>query len=221
MWSRVRDFAKETGARLHGGTGEDPRPTSISLGDQEVPGDFRRVLLRELRTSRSRNWLKKWTSLAEQGGLAQTFSQTPESNFWIRDCRFMRYREYRFAIKARLNLLPVAAHKIKYGGSVASTRCKGCTGNIETQEHMLNVCPRNMPQIKARHDKVMERQRSRAIWEQSSSIRRSRTVGDYNGRTLLSSMRNRKRLTWSTLPVPVRQLPISGRGSWTSMQMSS
>ena len=69
----------------------------------------------------------------------------------------MRYREYRFAIKARLNLLPVAAHKIKYGGSVASTRCKGCTGNIETQEHMLNVCPRNMPQIKARHDKVMER----------------------------------------------------------------
>ena len=29
--------------------------------------------------------------------------------------------------------------------------------NVETQEHMLNVCPRNMPQIKACHDKVMER----------------------------------------------------------------
>ena len=157
LWSRVRDFVGEAGVRLHGGTDEDPKPTGVSVGDREIPGDFRRVLLRELRTKRAQSWLKKWTSLGEQGSLAQTFSQTSESNFWIRDCRFLRYREYRFAIKARLNLLPVAAHKIKYGGSVASARCKGCTGNIETQEHMLSVCPRNMPKIKARHDKVMER----------------------------------------------------------------
>ena len=32
------------------------------------------------------------------------------SNFWIRDCWFLRYKEYRFAIKAHLNLLVVAAH---------------------------------------------------------------------------------------------------------------
>ena len=113
----------------------------VSLRDWEISGDFRRVLLRELRTERVRFWLKKWTSLAEQGGLAQCFSQVPESNFWIRDCWFLRYREYRFAIKAHLNLLPVAAHKIKYGGSVASTRCKGCTGSIDTQEHITyNQC---------------------------------------------------------------------------------
>ena len=34
------------------------------------------------------------------------------------------------------------------------TRCKGCTGNIETQEHCLNVCQAN---IKARHDRTTER----------------------------------------------------------------
>ena len=40
---------------------------------------------------------------------------------------------------------------------MASTRCKGCTGNIETQEHMLSVCLKNTPRIKECHDKVMER----------------------------------------------------------------
>ena len=40
---------------------------------------------------------------------------------------------------------------------MASTRCKGCTGSVETQEHCLSVCSANMPAMKARHDKVMER----------------------------------------------------------------
>ena len=86
MWRRVRDFAQETGVRLHGGTGEDPTPTGVSLRDREISGDFRMVLLRELQTERAWSWLKKWMSLAEQGGLAQCFSQVPESNYWIRDC---------------------------------------------------------------------------------------------------------------------------------------
>ena len=40
---------------------------------------------------------------------------------------------------------------------MAHTRCKGCTSNIEKQEHCLNVCKANIPAIKARHDRVMER----------------------------------------------------------------
>ena len=157
IWSRLRAFAGETGVRLHGGTSDDPMPTGISIGDRVLSGGFRRVLLRELRTERGKTWLSKWASLAEQGGFARTISQASESNYWLRDCRYLRYREYRWAIKARLNLLPVAAHRRKFGGSVADTRCKGCTGNIETQEHCLNVCQANMPAIKARHDRVMER----------------------------------------------------------------
>ena len=157
IWSRLRGFAKEAGVRLYGGTDNDSPPTSISIGDRELSGGFRKVLLRELRAAKGRSWIQKWTSLAEQGGFAQTISQAPESNYWLRDCRYLRYREFRWAIKARLNLLPVAAHKRKYGGSAADTRCKGCVGHIETQEHCLSVCQSNMPAMKARHDKVMER----------------------------------------------------------------
>ena len=157
IWSRLRAFAGETGVRLHGGASDDPTPTGISIGDRVLSGGFRTVLLRELRTERGKTWLSKWASLAEQGGFARTISQASESNYWLRDCRYLRYREYRWAIKAQLNLLPVAAHRRKFGGSVADTRCKVCTGNIETQEHCLNVCQANMPAIKARHDRVMER----------------------------------------------------------------
>ena len=111
IWSRLRAFAGETGVRLHGGTSDDPTPTGISIGDRVLSGGFRRVLLRELHTERGKTWLSKWASPAEQGGFARTISQASESNYWLTDCRYLRYREYRWAIKARLNLLPVAAHR--------------------------------------------------------------------------------------------------------------
>ena len=157
MWSRVRDYVKEARVELRGGTDVDATPDGCCVGGTELSGDFRRVLLRKLRADRGASWLSKWTGLAEQGGLVPTFSRASESNYWIRDCRFLRYREYRFALKARLNLLPVAAHKLKFGGDVASTRCRGCTGSVETQEHCLSVCSKNMPAIRARHNMVVER----------------------------------------------------------------
>ena len=40
---------------------------------------------------------------------------------------------------------------------MAETRCRGCTGHIETQGHCLSVCQASMPAIKNRHDKVMGR----------------------------------------------------------------
>ena len=102
-------------------------------------------------------WLARQASLGEQGAYAPCISKTPESNYWLKDCRHLRYREFRWAIKARLNLLPVSSHRLKFGGSVEETRCRGCTGHIETQEHCLSVCQANMPAMKNRHDKVMGR----------------------------------------------------------------
>ena len=71
VWSRVRDFAREAGVRLHGGTDEDATPTGVTVGGEDLSGDFRRVLLRKLRAMRGASWLSRWTSLAEQGGLPQ------------------------------------------------------------------------------------------------------------------------------------------------------
>ena len=82
-------------------------------------GSIHRVLLQELLTKRTQSLLKRWTNLAEQCSIAQTFNHMSEFNFWTRDCRYM---ELHFAIKAHqiLNVLPVAVHELE-GGSVAST----------------------------------------------------------------------------------------------------
>ena len=40
---------------------------------------------------------------------------------------------------------------------MAETRCRSCTGHIETQEHCLSVCQASMPAMKSRHDKFMGR----------------------------------------------------------------
>ena len=158
VWSRMRSFATSTGVRLHGGTAESPPPTAVSIGEQELSGRrLRGALLRGLRSARGEYWLGRWTGLAEQGGLAGSFIRAPESNYWIREYRYLRYREYRWALKARLNLLPVASHKRKYGGSAADTRCRGCTGALETQEHCLSVCQGNMAAMRARHDQLLRR----------------------------------------------------------------
>ena len=51
----------------------------------------------------------------------------------------------------------MAAQKCKYAGREAEVRCRGCTGNLETQEHCLNVCRGNMPAMRARHNRIVER----------------------------------------------------------------
>ena len=158
VWSRMRSFTTTIEVRLHGGTAESPAPTSVTIGEKDLSrSQLGIALLRGLRSARGEYWLGRWSGLAEQGGLAGSFSRAPESNYWIRQCRYLRYREYRWALKARLNLLPVASHKRKYGGTAADTRCRGCRGAVETQEHCLSVCQGNMPAMKARHDQLQKR----------------------------------------------------------------
>ena len=157
IWSRVQNFVGDRQIRLHGGTDGDPTPTSISIGPRDFSGNFRKILLQELQKERVHFHHQQWLDAPEQGGLAQPLGCASESNCWLRDCRYLRYREYRFAIKARLNLLPVAAQKRKFGKPVSETRCGGCTGNIETLQHCLNVCTRNMPAMRARHNRIVDR----------------------------------------------------------------
>ena len=75
IFSRVRQFAKDLGVRLHGGVGAYKSPESVSVGDESLPEQFRKVLLRVLRNVRADTWLKKWTGLEEQGAYAPLFSK--------------------------------------------------------------------------------------------------------------------------------------------------
>ena len=121
IWSRVQNFVADRQIRLHGGTDKDPILTSISIGARNFSGNLCKILLQELWKERAQFYHRKWLSAPEQGGLAQPLGCASESNYWWHDCHYLRYREYRFAIKARLNLLPVAAQKRKFGKPMSET----------------------------------------------------------------------------------------------------
>ena len=71
----MRSFVVAIGVRLHGGTAQSPAPTSITVGGVELSGRrLRGALLQGLRSARGEYWLGRWTELAEQGGLAGSFS---------------------------------------------------------------------------------------------------------------------------------------------------
>ena len=156
IWSRVKAFCSNRTVCLCGG-GENCPLSSIAIEDQVLDSHLHENILRGLRDGRAKHWLQRWMRLAEQGGLAHSFSKTPESNYWSCDCKYLRYREYRFAVKAWLNQLPVASQKLKLGKPVNEAYCRSCGSSIETQEHCLSVCKRNMPAMKERHDKIVSR----------------------------------------------------------------
>ena len=59
IWSRVRGFTGDVGVRIHGGTIDSPAPTGITVGDQDLEGNFQRVILRKLRAERGQSWHQK------------------------------------------------------------------------------------------------------------------------------------------------------------------
>jgi len=67
---------------------------SITIDDHDLSGNFHKILLRELRDARDKFWFQKWANLDEQGSFTPSLSQASESNYWLRHCRYLRYREY-------------------------------------------------------------------------------------------------------------------------------
>ena len=96
IWSRVQNFIADRQIRLHGRMDEDPMPTSISIGTRDFSGNFRKILLQELRKERAHFHHRQWLDAPKQGGLAQPLGCASESNYWLRDCRYLRYQEYHF-----------------------------------------------------------------------------------------------------------------------------
>ena len=48
------------------------------------------------------------------------------SNYWIRGGKYTSFAEYRFAIKARLNLLPTRTVRKRGGEAILDTSCQRC-----------------------------------------------------------------------------------------------
>ena len=101
--------------------------------------------------------LLRWKSARDQGRAAECVAAHPASNHWIRGGKYTSFSEYRFAHKARLNLLPTRTVRRRSGEAIADVSCPKCHLEQETLAHALNHCPPHVGLIRQRHNRILHR----------------------------------------------------------------
>ena len=110
-----------------------------------------------MRSALQAQHLTRWKSARDQGRTVQCVAEHPASNHWIRGGKYTSFNEYRFALKARLNLLPTRTVRKRSGEPIQDTSCPKCHGEQETLAHVINHCPPHVGLVRARHNNILHR----------------------------------------------------------------
>ena len=84
-------------------------------------------------------------------------SKSPCSNNWLCSGAYISFAEYRFAVKARCNLLPVHAVTSRIGRNIHNINCRCCHSSKETLGHVLSSCPTTVGLMRECHNTVLNR----------------------------------------------------------------
>lgn len=92
----------------------------------------------------------------DQGSSYRTRDFDPiPSNTWTRDGNFLRFCDWRFIHRARLNLLPL--NGARRFDPTSDKRCRRCGAPNETLGHVLSSCVPNLLDIRERHNSIHDR----------------------------------------------------------------
>ena len=92
----------------------------------------------------------------DQGRTFTSLHTHSASNHWIATGDYMTFQDYRFAMRARLNLLPTKS-VCKRIGKIQTDLCPKCRSAPETLAHVLNACTPNAGLMRDRHNKILQR----------------------------------------------------------------
>ena len=93
----------------------------------------------------------------DQGRAFHLVSKDPVSSHWIASGAYTSFSDFRFALRARLNLLPTKTVAKRVGHAIADDTCPKCRSAPETLGHILNTCPPNAGLMRERHGKILKR----------------------------------------------------------------
>jgi hypothetical protein len=98
----------------------------------------------------------KLLALPDQGKVARVLIKDAFSNgsSWIYTGLNLRFKDWRFIHRARLNVAPTNQNKSCW--SDCSTLCRVCNSHPETLPHIVCHCKSNMVQICERHNTIVE-----------------------------------------------------------------
>ena len=100
----------------------------------------------------------KLLSLPDQGKVARALVKDNFGNgsSWMYTGLNIRFKDWRFVHRARLNLVPTNQNKHRWD-DLQSPICRVCNSHPETLPHVLCHCPTNLVDIRGRHNAVLSR----------------------------------------------------------------
>ena len=110
-----------------------------------------------LRDCFNQGHLEAWKKAKDQGRCANNVSLHPSSNHCISTGQYTSFAAYRFAIKGRINTLPVHTVQRRTRTLRGSINCRKCKSQPETLAHALNHCRPLMGLIRECHNEVLQR----------------------------------------------------------------
>ena len=153
LWSRARAAARRLKIGFVG-CFSGSVTTKTSAG-REAPA---KSITTILRAAARENYTQELLSLPDQGKVAQSLHQDPFINgsSWMVAGNFIRFCDWRFIHRARLNCLPTNAAAKRWKPE-SSAACRRCNHPQETLPHVLNHCLPNMVPIRRRHNLIQAR----------------------------------------------------------------
>ena len=151
LWSRVRMACRRQKITF---VFSDTNPPHVSADDSEgVVSKNISIFLHRLVQLRSADELM---SLRDQGKVARCMAEDQYGNgsSWHMNGLNIRFKDWRFIHRARLNVLPLNANKSKF--SYADPTCRHCY-HPETLPHVICHCRPHMTQTRDRHNKIVNR----------------------------------------------------------------
>ena len=150
IWSEVRSSLAHCGAEIL------TNNEAISCGGKTIRWNKRHQIPSLLRSSLQSRYLQRWMAAADQGRAVSCTSQHPASNHWLTTGKYTSFGEYRFALKARLNLLPTKTVRKRAGENIPDLSCPRCRTEQETLAHVLNHCPNHVGLLRHRHNNILK-----------------------------------------------------------------
>ena len=101
--------------------------------------------------------LQTLQQLEDQGRTFLATASHEASNHWIRQGHYTSFSTYRFALIARLNLLPTGTSQKRIGKFNGDPKCRRCGSQPETLAHVLNHCPTTVGAMREQHNTILGR----------------------------------------------------------------
>lgn len=198
IWSRARLACRRIAQVVNVKWINDNNTLKVTIGTKT---SFPRSLERQLKTALRTYYLKQILAKPDQGKVLEVSSKWSNSNHFLRAGNFIRFADWRFIHRARLDVVPLNGNR-RFG--TGDKRCRRCGYSNETLPHVLNHCKPHQRAATLRHDNVQKRFVA-AIPSTLGTIQTNRTVTGSNSNLrpdIVISNNTTKQITIIDVTVP-------------------